>query len=168
MIAENGRRFLKSLGKADHRMLAEFFRGLEHPFWNFHYTLTRRSAPKPMALVGDSRIADILANVVFPFLLVAGKRNLERIQQIAGATFQSPPRNRRHAAFRRRSAPAALSQNRRTPARLTADLRRLLLAGQLRLRAMSFPRTDAEMEIVKKSRSILGSSRIQYSFWQRW
>jgi Protein of unknown function (DUF2851) len=44
-----------------------FFSGLEHPFWNFHYTLTAAAATRAMALVGESRIADILANVLFPF-----------------------------------------------------------------------------------------------------
>ena len=72
-IAGKWTTFLKSLGKAAPSNTADFFRRLEHPFWNFHYTLTSAKAPKPMALVGDSRIADILANVVFPFLLSQGK-----------------------------------------------------------------------------------------------
>ena len=40
---------------------------LEHPFWNFHYTLASETSPKEMALIGGSRAADILANVLFPF-----------------------------------------------------------------------------------------------------
>lgn len=47
----------------------EFFRELDHPFWNFHYTLTAKASPKKMALIGESRVTDILANVVFPFWL---------------------------------------------------------------------------------------------------
>ena len=43
-----------------------FFEALEHPFWNFHYTLTSKASPKEMALIGESRAADILANVLFP------------------------------------------------------------------------------------------------------
>ncbi len=46
-----------------------FFGDLEHPFWNFHYTLTSEPSPKKMALIGESRVADILANVLFPFWL---------------------------------------------------------------------------------------------------
>jgi hypothetical protein len=46
---------------------ADFFQALEHPFWNFHYTLTSKASPKEMALIGESRAADILANVLFPF-----------------------------------------------------------------------------------------------------
>jgi hypothetical protein len=47
----------------------EFFRDLDHPFWNFHYTLTAGTSQKKMALIGESRVADILANVLFPFWL---------------------------------------------------------------------------------------------------
>jgi hypothetical protein len=45
----------------------DFFQTLEHPFWNFHYTLTSEASPKQMALIGAARVADILANVLFPF-----------------------------------------------------------------------------------------------------
>jgi len=45
----------------------DFFSELDHPFWNFHYTLTAAASPKKMALIGESRVADILANVLFPF-----------------------------------------------------------------------------------------------------
>ena len=54
------------------RALEEFFANLSHPFWSFHYTLTANAVPKPMALVGDSRVADILANVRFPLWLSEG------------------------------------------------------------------------------------------------
>jgi hypothetical protein len=47
--------------------VANFFGKLDHPFWNFHYTLMSEAAPKEMALIGKSRVADILANVLFPF-----------------------------------------------------------------------------------------------------
>jgi len=49
--------------------VASFFSGLDHPFWKFHYTLTAEASPKPMALIGESRAAEILANVLFPFWL---------------------------------------------------------------------------------------------------
>ena len=45
------------------------FSALDHPFWKFHYTLTAKASPKAMALIGESRVADILANVLFPFWL---------------------------------------------------------------------------------------------------
>ena len=45
---------------------------LSHPFWSHHYTLTSDAAPNEMALIGDTRIAEILANVVFPWLTAKG------------------------------------------------------------------------------------------------
>ena len=45
----------------------DFFSELDHSFWNFHYTLTAAASSKKMALIGQSRVADILANVLFPF-----------------------------------------------------------------------------------------------------
>ena len=55
--------------KARMRGLGDFFSDLHHPFWNFHYTLTSDAASRKMALIGESRIAEILANVLFPFWL---------------------------------------------------------------------------------------------------
>jgi hypothetical protein len=48
------------------RSAAEFFGALDHPFWKFHYTLLADAAPKEMALLGESRVNEILANVLFP------------------------------------------------------------------------------------------------------
>jgi hypothetical protein len=45
--------------------------GLTHPYWSTHYTLTARPSATPLALLGTQRIHDILANVVYPFLLPA-------------------------------------------------------------------------------------------------
>jgi hypothetical protein len=47
--------------------LRKIFSALEHPFWNVHYTLKSEPAAREMALLGDSRISDILVNVFFPF-----------------------------------------------------------------------------------------------------
>jgi hypothetical protein len=73
LIVQKWMAFLKSLGKADSSTARAFFLAIEHPFWNFHYTLTSEVADKPMALIGDSRAVEILANVVFPFLFSTGK-----------------------------------------------------------------------------------------------
>ena len=59
----------RSLGKRNAPAASDFFQALDHPFWNFHYTLTADASPKKMALIGESRVADILANVLFPFWL---------------------------------------------------------------------------------------------------
>jgi hypothetical protein len=64
--------FTRSLAKKSARAAQDFFRKLHHPFWNFHYTLTSEPAAREMALVGESRIAEILANVLLPFFLADG------------------------------------------------------------------------------------------------
>jgi Protein of unknown function (DUF2851) len=66
-LAREWPRFQRLLGKRTATAANDFFAALEHPFWNFHYTLATDPAAKPLALIGDSRVADILANVLFPF-----------------------------------------------------------------------------------------------------
>ncbi len=60
-------RLQRTSGKSCVVAANHFFQSLEHPFWNFHYTLTAKASPREMALIGESRAADILANVLFPF-----------------------------------------------------------------------------------------------------
>lgn len=43
--------------------------GLSHPHWSRHYTLTSAPAPAPLALIGDSRVQELLANVAYPLLV---------------------------------------------------------------------------------------------------
>src|SRR5262249_52149828 len=62
-------RLQRASGKSSVSAAKDFFQTLDHPFWNFHYTLTSKTAPKEMALIGEARVADILANVLFPFWL---------------------------------------------------------------------------------------------------
>ena len=46
--------------------LISFLADLRHDFWNHHYTLAAVRASSPLALIGKSRAAEILANVVYP------------------------------------------------------------------------------------------------------
>lgn len=64
--------FARSLTRKNAKTAEDFFLGLRHPFWNFHYTLASNPAAKEMALVGQSRIAEILANVLLPFFQAEG------------------------------------------------------------------------------------------------
>jgi hypothetical protein len=50
--------------------IREFLADLHHNFWSVHYTLAADSAARPLALIGDSRVAEILANVIYPLALV--------------------------------------------------------------------------------------------------
>src|SRR6266536_443087 len=67
ILAREWPRLQRASGKSSVAAAKDFFQTLAHPFWNFHYTLTADASPKEMALVGESRVADILANVLFPF-----------------------------------------------------------------------------------------------------
>ncbi len=42
---------------------------LQHLFWSLHYTLTAEPASRPVALIGETRVQEMLANVVYPFLI---------------------------------------------------------------------------------------------------
>jgi uncharacterized protein DUF2851 len=67
VLAREWPRLHRASGKSSVAAANVFFQTLAHPFWNFHYTLNSEASPKEMALIGDSRVADILANVLFPF-----------------------------------------------------------------------------------------------------
>jgi hypothetical protein len=72
-ILEKWPAFIKSLGKTSARVAEQFFFTFAHSFWDFHYTLTSRASPEAMAIVGETRAAEILANVVFPFFAAEGR-----------------------------------------------------------------------------------------------
>src|SRR6266536_647595 len=61
MLAREWPAFRRVLGKRSSVAANDFFSSLDHPFWKFHYTLTAKASPKAMALIGKSRVADILA-----------------------------------------------------------------------------------------------------------
>jgi hypothetical protein len=42
---------------------------LEHDYWSRHYTVLAEPAARPVALVGNTRVQEILANVVYPLLV---------------------------------------------------------------------------------------------------
>src|SRR5260370_33562188 len=56
----------RSLGKQNVAAVKKFFEAIDHSFWKFHYTLAADASSELMPLVGASRIAHILAKVVFP------------------------------------------------------------------------------------------------------
>ncbi|HEV3409261.1 MAG TPA: DUF2851 family protein [Chthoniobacterales bacterium] len=76
--------WMRSLGSADPLPSARsFLLKLRHPYWNHHYTLTSDAAPKEMALVGDSRIAEIIANVLVPYFHGQGKDLWSEYEKLA-------------------------------------------------------------------------------------
>jgi hypothetical protein len=69
LLARDWPRLQRASGKGSVDAAKGFFQTLDHPFWNFHYTLTSKATPKKMAVIGEARVTDILANVLFPFWL---------------------------------------------------------------------------------------------------
>ena len=72
LIVERWTAFSRALSNATADAARQFFSELDHPFWTRHYTLIADPANKSMALIGESRISDILANVLFPYWFCLG------------------------------------------------------------------------------------------------
>src|SRR5207244_1727977 len=63
---------VRSLAKrCEPAAIHEFFAKLTDDYWDFHYTVTSKTAAQHMALVGESRVGEMLANVFFPLALAA-------------------------------------------------------------------------------------------------
>ena len=113
IIAGRWPAYLNSLGTAEPKTIQEFFGNLHHPFWDTHYTLLSAPAAKEMALVGPSRIADLMANVLFPYWGTEGgdvwpryaqlpsRLGNRRVETAAARLFADDPRR---AAFLKRIA----------------------------------------------------------------
>jgi len=54
---------------------ASLLTNLHHDFWTKHYTLAAQASDSALALIGDSRAAEVLANVIYP-LALANDRDL--------------------------------------------------------------------------------------------
>ena len=80
-----------------------FFSLLTHPYWDRHYTLTSQRSATRMALVGETRVTEMLANVFFP-MAVSGEPRLwnayrelpaldsnQRVDRAAGRLFGPAP-----------------------------------------------------------------------------
>jgi hypothetical protein len=51
--------------------------GLCHHFWDHHFTLGSQPAPKPVRLLGEARVNEILANVIAPMLVLTNHSDWE-------------------------------------------------------------------------------------------
>jgi hypothetical protein len=72
LIAQHWPAFHRTLNSGSGVAVEEYLTKVNHPFWDTHYTIVADPMPKPIALVGESRIAEILANVLFPFWTCLG------------------------------------------------------------------------------------------------
>jgi hypothetical protein len=61
-------RSLKRLAvNGDWRRISLLLCGMEHPFWNSHYTFLSPAGPRPLALIGEERLQQLLVNSLLPF-----------------------------------------------------------------------------------------------------
>ncbi len=150
---------MRSLGEGDLAPTGKYFLNLTHPYWNFHYTLTSKPAAAEMALVGETRIAEILANVVLPFRGLQGRvvwpdyarlparLTNRRLETGAARLFGDDPRRPRFLRT------VAQQQG------LLQIYEDFCLQDALRLRGLPLSRTDAEMGLRENSKSEIRSSR---------
>jgi hypothetical protein len=61
--------FLKNAKTWSREGFSEALLSLEHDYWSGHYTLLANPATKPLALIGGTRVQEILANVCYPLLV---------------------------------------------------------------------------------------------------
>ena len=86
--------------------IRKYFEKFDHPFWKVRYTLTAAPASEPNALIGESRIAEILANVIFPlwrgedrdvwpgYAKLPARLGNRRVETAAARLFGDDPRRR--------------------------------------------------------------------------
>ena len=72
ILAREWPAFLRAIARRNTKSAHDFFLRLHHPYWSLHYTLTSEAAPTPMAIIGESRVADIFANVLLPYFVAEG------------------------------------------------------------------------------------------------
>ena len=70
---------------ADIAGIHSFFQRLQHPYWDFHYTLTSKPSPSRMALVGAARVTDLLLNVIFPAAIAAAPKYWATYRELPSA-----------------------------------------------------------------------------------
>jgi hypothetical protein len=98
---------VRALAKAcEPRALQKFFAELADEYWDHHYTVTSKPSAARMALVGESRVTEMLMNVLFPLAMHAdpqrwiGCKNVpavlgnRRVETAAQRLFGPDPRRR--------------------------------------------------------------------------
>ncbi len=77
-------------GKAEVPEIRRFFARLSDPYWDFHYTISSKSSAQKMALVGESRVVEMLMNVFLPAAALEDETGWKEYQKLS-----APLTNRR-------------------------------------------------------------------------
>jgi hypothetical protein len=75
VLVGNWRKFSAGANNGAASDVTSLLTSLQHNFWTKHYTLAAQSSPSSLAIIGDSRAAEVLANVIYP-LALANDRDL--------------------------------------------------------------------------------------------
>jgi hypothetical protein len=65
--------------------IRKFFSGLGDEYWDFHFTVSSKTSPKRMALVGESRVTEMLVNVFFPLAIAADESRWTGLKTLRAA-----------------------------------------------------------------------------------
>ncbi|HEY2342384.1 MAG TPA: DUF2851 family protein [Chthoniobacteraceae bacterium] len=76
--------------RAEPQEIQKFFAKLSDPYWDRHYTLSSKASRSAMALVGESRVVEMLANVFLPLAAAHGEKGWAHYQELG-----APLTNRR-------------------------------------------------------------------------
>ncbi len=66
VLLRHWRTLRRLVQEADWKRLRTFLGGLQHPYWSHHYSFASGPSPRPIALLGDERINELLANSLLP------------------------------------------------------------------------------------------------------
>jgi hypothetical protein len=81
-------------------------RRLDWPFWNWRFTPDGARQKKPLALLGDARLAAIIANVALPLIAAEGPFPDELARCLPTEDLSAPMREAANALFGRDHNPA--------------------------------------------------------------
>jgi Protein of unknown function (DUF2851) len=70
--------------------IGKWMSGLSHPFWDHHFTLTSRRVERPFHLLGQTRINEILANVIHPMLVTTSQADWDSYKKIRAQLTNRP------------------------------------------------------------------------------
>jgi hypothetical protein len=62
--------------------ITDFCAELSDEYWDVHYTVTSKPAAKRMALIGETRVTEMLANVFFPLALATSPERWEEFSRL--------------------------------------------------------------------------------------
>jgi hypothetical protein len=73
---------LRNVEAWSRREFSDTLLSLEHEYWERHYTLLAEPAGRPVALIGATRVQEILGNVCYPLLLAEKAGLWEEFMQL--------------------------------------------------------------------------------------